>query len=117
MKSKKPGVVSVAVEPHSAAVLSGKPPAPHLIQGIGAGFIPGNLDRSVVDRVLPVRANDAFKMARRLAKEEGILAGISSGANVYAALEEAKKPKNAGKTVVTVICSCGERYLSTPLFK
>jgi cysteine synthase A len=117
IKSKNPNLMSIAVEPHSSAVLSGKPPAPHPIQGIGAGFIPGNLDRSLLDAVVPVRADDAFKMARRLAKEEGILAGISSGANVHAALEEAKKPENAGKTIVTVICSFGERYLSTPLFK
>ncbi len=117
LKSKKAGVQSIAVEPHSSAVLSGKPPAPHPIQGIGAGFIPSNLDRSLLDDVMPIRADHAFQMARRLAVEEGILAGISSGANVHAALEYAKKPENAGKTIVTVICSCGERYLSTPLFK
>lgn len=117
IKSQKPELRSVAVEPYSAAVLSGKPPAPHPIQGIGAGFIPGNLDRSLVDDVVPVRAKHAFEMARRLAKEEGILAGISSGANVHAAVEQARRPENAGKTIVTVICSFGERYLSTPLFK
>lgn len=117
IKSQNADLKSVAVEPRSAAVLSGKPPAPHPIQGIGAGFVPGNLDRSLVDEVVPVEAEDAFEMARRLAKEEGILAGISSGANVYAALEQARRPENAGKTIVTVICSFGERYLSTPLFK
>jgi cysteine synthase A len=117
LKAQKPSVKSIAVEPHSSAVLSGKPPAPHPIQGIGAGFIPSNLDRSLLDEVVPVRADHAFKMARRLALEEGILAGISSGANVHAALEYAKKPENEGKTIVTIICSCGERYLSTPLFK
>lgn len=117
LKGQKPALKSIAVEPHSSAVLSGKPPAPHPIQGIGAGFIPSNLDRSLLDEVVPVRADHAFKMARRLALEEGILAGISSGANVHAALEYAKKPENEGKTIVTIICSCGERYLSTPLFK
>lgn len=117
LKAQKPEAKSIAVEPHSAAVLSGKPPAPHPIQGIGAGFIPSNLDRTLLDEVMPIRADHAFKMARRLALEEGILAGISSGANVHAAVEYAKRPENEGKTIVTVICSCGERYLSTPLFK
>lgn len=117
LKSKKAAVRSIAVEPESSAVISGKPPGPHPIEGIGAGFIPGNLDLDLIDDVSVMRADNAFKMARRLATEEGILAGISSGANVHAALELAALPENAGKTIVTVICSCGERYLSTPLFK
>lgn len=117
LKSQNPEMKTVALEPECSAVLSGKAPGPHPIEGIGAGFIPTNLDLSVVDDIRGVRADNAFKMARRLAREEGILAGISSGANVHAAVELAKKKENAGKTIVTVICSCGERYLSTPLFK
>lgn len=117
LKSVKPGVTVVALEPEGSAVISGQPPGPHPIEGIGAGFIPRNLDRGVLDDVRTVRADAAFKMARRLATEEGILAGISSGANVAAAVELAKLPENAGRVIVTVVCSCGERYLSTPLFK
>ncbi len=117
LKSQNPNMKTVALEPESSAVLSGKPPGPHPVEGIGAGFIPSNLDMSVIDDVRTVRADNAFVMARRLASEEGILAGISSGANVHAAIELAKRSENAGKTIVTVICSCGERYLSTPLFK
>jgi cysteine synthase A len=117
LKAQKPSVRSVAVEPDASAVLSGRPPGPHPIEGIGAGFVPTNLDRSIVDEVLVARPDAAFRMARRLAEEEGILAGISSGANVNAALELASRPENAGKTIVTVVCSCGERYLSTPLFR
>jgi cysteine synthase A len=108
---------TVAVEPDTSAVINGRPPGPHPIEGIGAGFIPGNLDRSLLDEVMMVRADQAFRMARRLATEEGILGGISSGANVAAAVEVAKRPELAGRTIVTVVCSCGERYLSTPLFK
>lgn len=116
LKAQNPDVRTVALEPASAAVLSGKPPGPHPIEGIGAGFIPKNLDLTVVDEIQRVKAKDAFTMARRLAVEEGILAGISSGANVHAALELAKQPEFAGHTIVTIVCSCGERYLSTPLF-
>ncbi len=116
-KSQRSEVKAVAVEPTGSAILSGKPPGPHKIQGIGAGFIPGNLDMSLVDEVLTVDGDAAFAMSRRLAREEGILAGISSGANVVAALEVAARPESAGKTIVTVIASCGERYLSTPLFE
>lgn len=121
LKSRKPGFQAVAVEPNDSPVISqalrGEPlkPGPHKIQGAGAGFIPGNLNLSIVDEVIRVSNEDAFAIARRLAKEEGILAGISSGANVWAALELAKRPENKGKLIVTVACSTGERYLSTPL--
>ena len=94
----------------------GGAPGPHKIQGIGAGFVPGVLDTSAYDEVLTVAADDAFAMSRRLAREEGILVGISAGANVHAALEVARRPENAGKVVVTILCDTGERYLTTPLF-
>jgi cysteine synthase A len=116
LKAKKPGVSAVAVEPAASPVLSGGAPGPHAIQGIGAGFIPEVLDRSLVDEVFPVENEAAMGMARRLLREEGILCGISSGANAYAALEIAKRPENAGKVVVFIVCDTGERYLSTPLF-
>ena len=105
-----------AVEPVDSAVLSGGQPSPHKIQGIGAGFIPGNYDSSVVDEVLTVSNDEAFETSRQLAVAEGILAGISAGANLHAALRVAKE-LGAGKTVVTVICDTGERYLSTALFE
>lgn len=121
LKARKPGFKAVAVEPKDSPVISqtraGEPvkPGPHKIQGTGAGFVPGNLHLDIVDEVLTVTNDEAFAMARRLAKEEGILAGISSGANVHAAIELAKRPENAGKLIVTVACSTGERYLSTAL--
>jgi cysteine synthase len=121
LKKHKPGVKIVAVEPKDSPVISqtraGEPvkPGPHKIQGTGAGFVPDNLHLDVVDEVLTVSNDDAFAMARRLAKEEGILGGISSGANVHAALELARRPENKGKLIVTVACSTGERYLSTAL--
>jgi cysteine synthase A len=121
IKTRKPGFKSVAVEPKDSPVISqtraGEPikPGPHKIQGTGAGFVPANLHLDIVDEVLTVTNDEAIIMARRLAKEEGILAGISSGANVHAAIELAKRPENAGKLIVTVACSTGERYLSTAL--
>lgn len=121
IKQRKPEFKAVAVEPKDSPVITqtrnGEPvkPGPHKIQGTGAGFIPGNLDMAIVDEVMTVTNDEAFAMARRLAKEEGILAGISSGANVHAAIELAKRPENKGKLIVTIACSTGERYLSTPL--
>jgi cysteine synthase len=115
IKSKKPGFKAIAVEPLDSPVISGGKPGPHKIQGIGAGFIPKNLNTAIIDDVIRVTNDDAFSMARRLAKEEGILGGISSGANVWAAIQYAKRPENKGKLIVTVACSTGERYLSTPL--
>ena len=116
LRRHNPSLRVVAVEPDKCAVLSGKPPGPHAIEGIGAGFVPANLDRSLVDEVATVKAEQAFAAARRLAREEGILGGISSGANLHAALAVAARPEMAGKNIVTVVCSCGERYLSTQLF-
>jgi cysteine synthase A len=121
LKERKPGVKVVAVEPKDSPVITqtraGEPvkPGPHKIQGTGAGFVPDNLHLGVVDEVLTVSNDDAFAMARRLAKEEGILGGISTGANVIAALELARRPENKGKLIVTIACSTGERYLSTAL--
>ncbi len=116
LKKKKPSVKIVAVEPSDSPVLSGGKPGPHKIQGIGAGFVPTNLDTKLVDEILQISAADAGITARRLAKEEGILCGISAGGNVWAALQLAKRPENEGKLIVTVICDSGERYLSTWLF-
>jgi cysteine synthase len=116
LKERKPEVKVVAVEPVESPVISGGKPGAHSIQGIGAGFIPKNLDAELVDEVMLLYSADAGNTARRLAKEEGILCGISAGGNVWAALELAKRAENAGKTIVTVICDSGERYLSTWLF-
>ena len=116
LRERKPEFRAVAVEPTDSPVLSGGSPGPHKIQGIGAGFIPGVLNTSVYDEVLTVDADDAFAMSRRLAREEGILCGISAGANVHAAIEVARRPENAGKVIVTFLCDTGERYLTTPLF-
>ena len=115
IKSRNPNFKCVAVEPVDSPVISGGKPGPHKIQGIGAGFIPANLNTKILDDVIKVANNDAFVMARRLAKEEGILCGISSGANVWAAIQYAQRPENNGKVIVTVAPSTGERYLSTPL--
>ncbi|HSA33907.1 MAG TPA: cysteine synthase A [bacterium] len=117
LKEKKPSVKTIAVEPADSPVLSGGAKGPHKIQGIGAGFVPKVLDRAVVDEILRVAADDAFAEARRVAKEEGIFCGISSGANLWAARTVAMRPENKGKLIVTIICDTGERYLSTPLFE
>jgi cysteine synthase len=117
LKERNPNCRVVAVEPRSSPVLSGGPPGPHKIQGIGANFIPEILDRTVYDEVIDVNITQSVAMARRLAAEEGILAGISSGATVTAAVELAKRSENAGKTIVVIIASFGERYLSTVLYE
>jgi cysteine synthase A len=116
IKERRPGFRAVAVEPVDSPVLSGGPPGPHKIQGIGAGFVPAVLNTSAYDEVITCTADDAFAMARRIAREEGILVGISAGANVWASLEVARRPESAGATVVTFLCDTGERYLTTPLF-
>lgn len=117
LKERKPSLRVVAVEPVDSPVLSGGKPGPHKIQGIGAGFVPAVLESEAFDEVVQVGHEDAGRAARRLAREEGVLAGISSGANVFVALEQARKPENEGKVIVTVICDSGERYLSTWLFE
>ncbi|MCC7407912.1 MAG: pyridoxal-phosphate dependent enzyme, partial [Phycisphaeraceae bacterium] len=116
IKARRPDFTAVAVEPTHSPVISGGKPGPHKIQGIGAGFIPKNLDTSLLSGVEQISNDEAFEWARRLAKEEGLLVGISSGANVAAAARLAARPENKGKVIVTVAASCGERYLSTPLF-
>jgi cysteine synthase len=117
IKERKPSFKAIAVEPADSPILSGGKPGPHKIQGIGAGFIPDVLDRSVVDDVVTVTNDNAFITARRAAKEEGILCGISSGAAIWAALEVAKREDAKGKNIVAIVPSTGERYLSTDLFK
>ena len=116
LKGHKPSVKIVAVEPATSAVLSGNPSGPHKIQGIGAGFVPANFDRSVVDEILPVSNEDSFAASRELAAQEGLLVGISSGAAASAAIALALRPENAGKTIVVLLPDTGERYLSTELF-
>lgn len=116
LKSKNPNFKTIAVEPKHSPVISGGSPGKHRIQGIGAGFIPKNLDTSIVDEVVTVDDEDAFAWGRKLASEEGIVAGISSGANMWAAAQVAARPEFQGKRIVTIMCSLGERYLSTPLF-
>ena len=116
LKARKPGVQIIAVEPDASPVLSGGQRGPHPIQGIGAGFVPEILNTQVYDEIVRVKNEDAFTTARRLASEEGLLVGISSGAAVWAALEVGKRPENTGKVIVVIIPSFGERYLSTPLF-
>lgn len=115
IKSRKPDLHSVAVEPEDSPVISGGDPGPHKIQGIGAGFVPSNLNVDIVDSIEKVSNDDAFAMARRITEEEGILVGISTGATVVAAIEVAKRPEMGGKCIVAVGASTGERYLTTPL--
>jgi cysteine synthase A len=117
IKPKNPNFKAIAVEPADSPVISGGNPGPHKIQGIGAGFIPKNLDTSLVDETITVSNEEAFQWARRLAKEEGIMAGISSGANICAAAKLAARPEWKGKRIVAIMPSLGERYLSTPLFE
>ena len=116
LRERAPEALVVAVEPATSPVLSGGKPGPHTIQGIGAGFVPEVLDREVIDEVLAVSDEDALETARRAAQEEGVLAGISAGANILAALEIAARPERAGKRVVTIVCDSGERYMSLPFF-
>ena len=117
IKSQNPNAKIVAVEPATSAVLSGHKPGPHKIQGIGAGFVPKVLDLDIVDEIIPVENEDAFNASRAVAKAEGLLVGISSGASIHAATELAKRPENKGKNIVVLLSDTGERYLSTTLFE
>jgi cysteine synthase A len=116
LREKKPGIRIVCVEPAESPVISGGAPSPHRQQGIGAGFIPGNLDRTVYDEVVTVSNDDAIATTRRLAREEAIFAGISSGSITWVALQVAARPENRGKLIVSIVCDFGERYLSNPVF-
>jgi cysteine synthase A len=117
IKPRKASFKAIAVEPEDSPILSGGSPGPHKIQGIGAGFVPDVLETDVLDGVITVANDEAVAMALRLAREEGLLCGISSGANVHAAIEYGSRPENAGKTIVTMICDFGERYIQTVLFE
>jgi len=117
IKAQKPSLHVVAVEPADSPVLSGGKPGPHKIQGIGAGFVPKILNREIIDEIITVTNEQAMETARRIAKQEGILCGISSGANAWAAMQIASRPENRGKQIVFPLCDTGERYLSTELVK
>jgi len=117
LRSKNPDFKAFAVEPTTSPVISGGEPGKHKIQGIGAGFVPKNLDTSLIDEVIKVESEEAFAWGKKLAKEEGIVGGISSGANLCAAAQIAARPEFKGKRIVTIACSLGERYISTPLFE
>jgi cysteine synthase A len=116
LKERAPQALVVAVEPSASPVLSGGAPGPHKIQGIGAGFVPEVLDQAVIDETISVDDEDALETARLVARRDGVLAGISAGANIKAALEVAARPEMAGKRVVTIVCDSGERYMSLPFF-
>jgi cysteine synthase A len=115
LKQRKPGLISIAIEPEASPVISGGKPGPHKIQGIGAGFIPKNLNTEIIDEVIQVSNDDAFETARAVSLSDGLPLGISSGATVWAAIQVGKRPENKGKTIVVVAASPSERYLSTPL--
>lgn len=117
LRERRPNLRVIAVEPAASAVLSGGKAGPHGLQGIGAGFVPQVLDTAVYDEIMPVTQEEAFAMSRRMGREEGVLVGISSGAALHAAVEIAKRPQSAGKTIVVILPDSGERYLSTPLFE
>ena len=116
LKEFNPNIEIVAVEPFNSAVLSGESPSPHKIQGIGAGFVPKILNTKIYDKISKVKNEDAFNMAQKVAREDGLLIGISAGANLYASFMEAQKEENKGKVIVTILCDTAERYLSTDLF-
>jgi cysteine synthase A len=117
LRERNPAIQLVAVEPTGSPVLAGGAPAPHKIQGIGAGFVPGVVETAFFNEILPISHEDAGAAARALARQEGVLVGISAGGNVHAAVQLARRPENKGKTIVTVACDTGERYLSTWLFE
>jgi cysteine synthase A len=116
LKERRPGVRAVAVEPATSAVLSGRPPGPHKIQGIGAGFVPEVLDRAVIDEVIAVDDETALERAREAARREGLLVGISAGAAIHAAMDVAARREMSGKRIVVIVPDCGERYVSLPFF-